>query len=66
MILSAALFMIGYGCLRFTAEWFREPDFRGCIFINSALETAERDNPVSRACLGVGVGDARRRLPVDV
>lgn len=32
-------------------EMFRAPDFRGCPFINAALETAQRDHPVSRACL---------------
>lgn len=38
-------------------EWFRTPNFRGCIFINTALETADRENPVSRACL-----DQKRRV----
>lgn len=38
-------------------EWFRTPDFRGCVFINSALETADREHPVSRACL-----DHKRRI----
>ncbi|RZT93657.1 prolipoprotein diacylglyceryl transferase [Rivibacter subsaxonicus] len=34
----AALFMIGYGCLRFTAEWFREPDsFLGLLGLGLSM-----------------------------
>ena len=30
-------------------EWFRQPDFEGCSFINVLLETADREHPVGRA-----------------
>jgi AcrR family transcriptional regulator len=30
-------------------EWFRQPDFEGCSFINVMLEFAEADHPVRRA-----------------
>lgn len=32
-------------------EMFRAPEFRGCACMNFALETAQRDHPISRACL---------------
>ncbi len=30
-------------------EWFQEPDFEGCSFINVLLETASAEHPVRRA-----------------
>lgn len=30
-------------------EWFAEPDFEGCSFINVMLEISERDSPVRQA-----------------
>lgn len=32
-------------------EWYKEPAFRGCIFINAALETPSREHTTSKACL---------------
>lgn len=29
--------------------WFNEPDFRGCLFINTAAEYADRRDPIHRA-----------------
>ncbi|MFO0837929.1 MAG: TetR/AcrR family transcriptional regulator [Phycisphaerae bacterium] len=31
------------------AEWFREPDFRGCLFMNAATEFASPNDPIHRA-----------------
>jgi AcrR family transcriptional regulator len=33
-------------------EWFRRDDFEGCSFVNVLLESANRDGPVARACVG--------------
>jgi AcrR family transcriptional regulator len=30
-------------------EWFAEPDFEGCSFINTLLEVTDRDSPVRQA-----------------
>lgn len=30
-------------------EWFQSPDFRGCAFINAAVELADRDHPAAAA-----------------
>src|SRR5690606_32801244 len=29
-------------------EWFRQPDFRGCLFVNAAAEFGASDAPVRR------------------
>lgn len=36
----------------FTAlkKWFSSPDFRGCVFLNTAAEIAEPDHPATRFC----------------
>ena len=31
------------------ADWFEEPGFQGCMFINATVEFAEQDNPVHQA-----------------
>ncbi len=28
------------------ADWFREPGFQGCMFVNAAVEFADHDNPI--------------------
>ena len=33
-------------------EWFREPDFEGCSFINVLLEFSELDHPIRQATAG--------------
>ncbi|MCG8358774.1 MAG: TetR/AcrR family transcriptional regulator [Kiloniellales bacterium] len=30
-------------------DWFREPGFQGCMFINAAVEFADQDNPIHQA-----------------
>lgn len=32
------------------AEWFREPDFSGCMFINAAAEFGRAEDPIHAAC----------------
>lgn len=32
-------------------EWFDQPDFRGCAFINSTVELADPDHPGYQVCL---------------
>ena len=31
-------------------EWFASPDFRGCAFINAAVEIADTNHPIHEAC----------------
>ena len=31
------------------ADWFEEPGFQGCMFINATVEFAEHDNPIHQA-----------------
>ncbi|MCG8504238.1 MAG: TetR/AcrR family transcriptional regulator [Sphingomonadales bacterium] len=31
------------------ADWFQEPGFQGCMFINATVEFAEQDNPIHQA-----------------
>jgi AcrR family transcriptional regulator len=31
------------------AEWFQQPDFRGCLFMNAATEFPSRTDPIHRA-----------------
>lgn len=31
------------------ADWFEEPGFQGCMFINATVEFAEQDNPIHQA-----------------
>ena len=31
-------------------EWFRQPDFSGCMFINASAEFARADSPIHAAC----------------
>ena len=32
-------------------DWFRDPDFHGCLFIRASGEFADTDDPVHRVCL---------------
>lgn len=32
-------------------EWFKSPDFRGCAFVNAAVELANREHPAHQAVL---------------
>ncbi|MFO0972727.1 MAG: TetR/AcrR family transcriptional regulator [Phycisphaerae bacterium] len=36
------------------AEWFRRPDFRGCLFMNAATEFADSGDPIHRAAAAHG------------
>ena len=37
-------------CFDALGEWFAEPTFSGCMFINAASEFADPDDPIHAAC----------------